>query len=76
MVECYVLTYTKSTPNKNKISKIKDYLIMLMQCFCMFFFFLLIFFIKAYVAGTHLYCIDAIQMGTHNISFYKKVDKR
>ena len=54
---------------------------MLMQCFCMFnfFFFFLIFFIKAYNVGTHLNCIDksinAMQMGTHNISLYEEVDK-
>ena len=32
------------------------YQMMPMQCFCFFFF--LIFFIKAYVVGTHLNCID------------------
>ena len=39
--------------------------------------FFVIFFIKAYVVGTHLNCIDvyAIQMGTHNICLYK-VDKK
>ena len=34
---------------------------------------------KAYVTGTHLYCIDklgAIQMGTHKIYLYKEVDKK
>ena len=36
-----------------------------------------IFFIKAYIVGTHLNCIDvdAIQMGTHKICLYKEVDK-
>ena len=39
--------------------------------------FFLIFFIKAYVVGTHLNCIDdAIQMSTHNICLYKEVDKK
>ena len=40
--------------------------------------FFLIFFIKTYVVGTHLNCIDvdAIQMGTHNICLYKEVDKK
>ena len=34
-----------------------------------------VFFIEAYVVGTHLNClIEAIQMGTHNMCFYK-VDK-
>ena len=34
-------------------------------------------FIKAYVVGTHLNCIDdAILMGTHNICLYKEVDKK
>ena len=34
-------------------------------------------FIKAYVVGTHLNCIDdAIQMSTHNICLYKEVDKK
>ena len=37
-------------------------------------FYSLIFFIKAYVVGTHLQ-VDAIQMGTHNICLYK-VDKK
>ena len=41
---------------------------------CVFFF--LIFFIKTYIVGTHLNCIDAIQMGTHNICLYKEVDKK
>ena len=42
-------------------------------------FFFLIFFIKAYVVGTHLNCmtrVDAIQMRTHNICLYKKVNKK
>ena len=42
-------------------------------------FFFLILFIKAYVAGTHLNCIDkvdAIQMSTHNICLYKEVKKK
>ena len=42
-------------------------------------FFRLIFFIKAYVVGTHLNCIDlvdAIQISTHNICLYKDVDKK
>ena len=35
-----------------------------------------IFFIKAYVVGTRLNClIEAIQMNTHNICFYKELDK-
>ena len=36
-------------------------------------FFFLIFFIKAYVVGTQ---VDAIQMRTHNICLYKKVNKK
>ena len=45
---------------------------MLKRCF------VLIFFIKAYVVGTHLNCIlaDAIQIGTHNICLYTEVDKK
>ena len=39
---------------KNKKDQQKTYLMMLMWCFCVFF---LIFFIKAYVVGTHLNCI-------------------
>ena len=39
------------------------------------FFIFVIFFIKAYVVGTHLNCIDlSIQMSTHNICLYKEVD--
>ena len=34
-----------------------------------------VFFIEAYVVGTHLNCLEAIQMSTHNICFYKEVDK-
>ena len=37
--------------------------------------FFLIFFIKAYVVGTHLK-VNAIQMSTHSICLYKEVDKR
>ena len=37
--------------------------------------FFLVFFIKAYVMGTHLNCIDKL-MGTHNICLYKEVDKK
>ena len=36
----------------------------------------LIFFIKAYVVGTHLNCIDLCQMSTHNICLYKEVKKK
>ena len=43
----------------------KTYVMMLTQCFMCFF--LLIFFIKAYVMGTHLNCID-------NMCLYKEVD--
>ena len=45
-------------------------------------FFFLILFIKAYVVGTHLNCIelhrqvDVIQMSTHNICLYKEVKKK
>ena len=52
----YVPTYTKSSLKK-KQKKRKDerrtHQILLMRCF-----FFLIFFIKAYVVGTHLNCID------------------
>ena len=36
------------------------------------------FFMKAYVVGTHLNCIDvnAIQMSTHNICLYVKKKKK
>ena len=37
-------------------------------CVCVFVgFFFLNFFIKVYIAGTHLNKFDAIQMSTHNI---------
>ena len=39
--------------------------------FMCFFFIFVIFFIKAYVVGTHLNCID---LSTHNICLYKEVD--
>ena len=43
----------------------------------MFVGFFLIFFIKTYVVGTHLNCINkSIQMGALNISLYKEVDKK
>ena len=38
----------------------------------------LIFFIKAHVVVTHLNCLDkveAIQMNTNNMCFYKEIDK-
>ena len=39
--------------------------------------FFLIFFMKTYVVGTHLSCIDkSIQMGIHNICLYKEIDKK
>ena len=47
--------YTKGTLKKDQR---KIYLMMLTQCFCVFLVFFLIFFIKAYVVGTHLKCID------------------
>ena len=37
--------------------------------------FFLIFFRKAYVSGTHLRLLEAIQMSTNNICFYKEADK-
>ena len=38
--------------------------------------FFLIFFIKAYVVGTYQpRLVEVIQMSTHNIRFYKEVDK-
>ena len=47
------------------------------DAYAMFFVrFVLIFFIKAYVVGTHYNLIvDAFQMGTHNICLYFEVDK-
>ena len=54
----------------NKKDQKRTYLMMIMRFF-------LIFFIKAYIVGTHLNCIDdAIQMSTHNICLYKEVDKK
>ena len=41
-------------------------------------YYFLIFFIKTYVVGTCLNCLDkveSIQMSSHNICFYKEVDK-
>ena len=70
---------------KVKQDKQMTYLMVLTRCFVFFFF--LIFFLKAYIVGTHLNCIDrsyagthsncidTIQMGTHNICLYKEVDK-
>ena len=34
------------------------------------YFFLLIFFMKVYFVGTHLNCLETIQMSTHNIFLY------
>ena len=34
------------------------------------------FFIKAYVVGSHMNCIDLIQMSTHNICLYKENQKK
>ena len=45
----------------------------------MFMQFFLIFFIKAYVVGTHLNCIDKLEQFkwlTHNICLYKETDKK
>ena len=42
-------------------------------------YYLLNFFMKTYVVGTCLNClveaVEAIQMSTHNVCFYKEVDK-
>ena len=37
--------------------------------------YLYLFFIKAYVMGTHLNCLKANQMSTHHICFYKDSQK-
>ena len=34
-------------------------------------YYFLIFFIKTYVVGTHLNCLEAIQISSHNVCFYK-----
>ena len=66
-IRIYLLKGTFHFENK-KISKV-----LIWWCLGDFY---LVFFIKAYVVGTHLNCIDfdAIQIGTHNICFYKEVD--
>ena len=71
----HVPTCTKGTL-QNKKKNVKDLSIMLMRCFCMSFFF--IFFIKAYVVGTHLNCIDKsmqFKWVPTTYSFFKVVDK-
>ena len=50
----YVSTYAKCTLKQRSV---KDLSSDAYACYCVFFFFL-IFFIKAYVVGTHLNCID------------------
>ena len=68
-------------PTKSKTRSASDLLngtyAMFIYVFILFFFYI-IFFLKAYVVGTHLNCIDKSmqQMGTHNISLYKDVDKK
>ena len=62
----------------NNFSRV--YLMMLMRYFFSDFLYKSIFFIKAYVVGTHLNCpnlliVEAIQMSTNNICFYKEVDE-
>ena len=55
----YVSTYITCALKKgNKMQS--AYQIMLMRCFSMFRFFFLTFFLKAYVVGTHLNCIDLL----------------
>ena len=59
-----------------KTDQRKTYILLFNNAYAMFgvvFFFLLIIFIKAYVVGTHLSCIDK---GTHNICLYKEVDRK
>ena len=56
---------------KNKDQQ-RTHPMMLMRCFYVFC--LLSSFIKAYVVGTHLNCINLFQMSTHNICLYKVVD--
>ena len=46
----------------------------LMVFMCYWYGFFLVFFVKAYVVGTHLNCID--KSTTHNICLYKEVDKK
>ena len=50
----YVSTYTKGTLKQDQR---RTYLMILMQCFCVYFFYS-DFFHKTYVVGTHLNCID------------------
>ena len=72
LVVKYVPTHTKGTLKKKKKKKKKKKqkkkketdlpkyaYVMFFLCFCFFVFFL-IFFIKAYVVGTHLNCIDKL----------------
>ena len=67
----YLLILRLHLKKKNKISE--RHQMMLMRYFVGFF---LIFFIKAYVVGTHFNCIDAIQMDIHNIYLFKEVDRK
>ena len=64
-------------PTKSKTRSANDLFNGAYTMFCVVVFFLLIFFLKTYVVGTHLNCSnDAIQIGTHNICLYKEVDKK
>ena len=67
----YVTTYTFSLKDQRRAYQ------MMLICNIFVLLFLLIFFIKAYVVGTHLNgFVNAIQMGTHNLCFHKEVDKK
>ena len=70
LVVKYMPTYTKGTLKKKKKILQRIYQMMLMLCFVWFFF--SDFLYKSICYGQF---IDAIQMGTHNIYLYEKVDK-
>ena len=57
-----------------KTDQQRTYLMMLMQCFLVFFF--SSDFLYKSMSGNSFLQVNAIQMGTHNIRLYKEVDKK
>ena len=73
----YVSNYTEGTLKKRSVKDVSNdaYAIVLCVCVCVCF---LIFFIKAYVVGTHLNCIDKLMQfkwAPTSYVFLKKADK-
>ena len=72
----------KKKQKKKTTNQQRTNLMMLIQCLCVCVFLIFFIHVKAYVVGTHLNClnlsnlVEAIQMSTNKICFYKEGDKK